>query len=46
MRCRGHDRRDSNLLAEALRAWREHGENRLADMLDFESLMFVWGDSP
>jgi len=42
-RCRGYDRRDSDLLAEALHAWREHGENRYADMLDFESLMFVWG---
>ena len=41
-RCRGYDREDSDLLAEALRAWREHGENRYADMLDFESLLFVW----
>lgn len=40
--CRGYDRQGSNLLAEALHAWREHGENRYADMLDFESLMFVW----
>jgi len=45
-RCHGYDRQGSNLLSEALHAWREHGENRLADMLDFESLMFVWGDSP
>jgi hypothetical protein len=41
-RCRGYDHEDSNLLADALRAWREHGENRYADMLDFESVMFVW----
>lgn len=40
-RCRGYDRQGSDLLAEALRAWRERGENRYADMLDFESLMFV-----
>ena len=41
-RCRGYDREGSHAFAEALRAWREHGENRYADMLDFESLMFVW----
>jgi hypothetical protein len=41
-RCRGFDHQDSNLLAEALQAWRERGENRYADMLDFESVMFVW----
>lgn len=41
-RCRGHDQQDSNFLAEALRAWRESGENRYAEMLDFESVMFVW----
>jgi len=41
MRCRGHDYRDVDRLAEALRAWREQGENRYADMLDFASLMFV-----
>ena len=41
MRCRGHDYRDDDRLAEALRAWREQGENRYADMLDFASLMFV-----
>ena len=40
-RCRGYDHQDSNLLAEALRVWRERGENRYADMLDFESMMFV-----
>lgn len=40
-RCRGHDLREEDFLAEALRAWREHGENRHADMLDFASLMFV-----
>jgi hypothetical protein len=40
-RCRGHDLREEELLAEALRAWRVHGENRYADMLDFASLMFV-----
>lgn len=40
-RCRGYDHQDDDFLAEALRAWREHGENRYADMLDFESLMFV-----
>lgn len=45
-RCRGYDHRDSNALAEALHAWREHGENRYAFMLDFESLMFVWEDVP
>ena len=39
--CRGYDHQDSDLLAEALRAWRERGENRYADMLDFESMMFV-----
>jgi hypothetical protein len=42
-RCRGYDLREENSLAEALRAWREHGENRYADMLDFASLMFVLG---
>lgn len=41
-RCRGYDHRGSDFLAEALRAWRERGENRYADMLDFESVMFVW----
>lgn len=41
-RCHGYDRQGSNLLSEALHAWRAHGENRYADMLDFESLMFVW----
>jgi len=41
MRCRGHDYRDDDRLAGALRAWREQGENRYADMLDFASLMFV-----
>jgi len=40
-RCRGYDYQDSDLLAEALRAWHERGENRYADMLDFESMMFV-----
>lgn len=40
-RCRGYDLRDSDQLGEALRVWRERGENRYADMLDFESLMFV-----
>ena len=40
-RCRGYDYRDSDLLADALRAWREHGENRHAYMLDFDSMMFV-----
>jgi hypothetical protein len=40
-RCRGYDYQDSDLLAEALRVWRERGENRYADMLDFESMMFV-----
>lgn len=34
-RCRGHDFRDDDLLADALRAWGEHGENRYADMLMF-----------
>lgn len=41
-RCRGYDHRDSDSLAEALRVWHERGENRYADMLDFESVMFVW----
>jgi hypothetical protein len=41
-RCRGHDHEGSSFLAEALQAWRERGENRYADMLDFESVMFVW----
>lgn len=40
-RCRGYDHRDSDLFAEALRVWLERGENRYADMLDFESMMFV-----
>lgn len=40
-RCRGYDHQGSNLLAEALRVWREHGENRYADMVDFEWMMFV-----
>jgi len=39
--CRGYDHGDDDLLAEALRAWREHGENRYADMLDFESMLFL-----
>lgn len=41
-RCRGYDHRESDFLAEALRAWRERGENRYADMLDFDSVTFVW----
>lgn len=40
-RCRGYDHQGSDLLAEALRAWRERGENRYSDMLDFESMLFV-----
>jgi hypothetical protein len=40
-RCRGYDHPGSDLFAEALRVWRERGENRYADMLDFESMMFV-----
>ena len=40
-RCRGYDQRDSDLLAEALRVWRERGENRYADMVDFEVMMFI-----
>lgn len=40
-RCRGYDYRDGDAFAEALRAWLEHGENRYADMLDFEAMMFV-----
>ena len=40
-RCRGYDRQGSDLFAEALRVWHERGENRYADMLDFESMMFV-----
>jgi len=45
-RCRGYDYRGEDGLAEAWRAWREHGENRYADMLDFESMMFVSEGSP
>ena len=45
-RCRGYDYHDDDRLAEALRAWREHGENRHADMLDFESMMFISESSP
>jgi hypothetical protein len=40
-RCRGHDYQGSDQFAEAWRAWREHGENRYALMLDFDSMMFV-----
>ena len=40
-RCRGYDHEGSDSFAEALRVWREQGENRYADMLDFESMMFV-----
>lgn len=40
--CRGYDHQYSDHLAEALRAWRERGENRYADMLDFESMLFLW----
>lgn len=40
-RCRGYDHQGSDSFAEALRVWRERGENRYADMLDFESMMFV-----
>lgn len=41
-RCRGHDDRGSDAFAQAWRVWRERGENRYADMLDFESIMFIW----
>lgn len=40
-RCRGYDQRDSDLFADALRAWHEWGENRYANMLDFESMKFI-----
>ncbi len=40
-RCRGYDHLGSDLFAETLRVWRERGENRYADMLDFDSMMFV-----
>jgi hypothetical protein len=40
-RCRGYDHQGSDSFAEALRVWHERGENRYADMLDFESMMFV-----
>ena len=40
-RCRGYDHQGSDLFAEVLRVWRERGENRYADMVDFESMMFV-----
>ena len=43
-RCRGHDFRNSNQFAEALRAWREWGENRFANMLDFRVMMMI-GDT-
>jgi len=42
-RCRGHDRRNNTDFAEALRAWRAHGENRYADMVEFAALMYAWG---
>ena len=45
-RCRGYDDRHSEAFAEAWRAWRERGENRYADMLDFESMMFVSDPTP
>ena len=45
-RCRGYDYRNSDAFAEAWRVWRERGENRYADMLDFESIMFVWDPVP
>jgi hypothetical protein len=41
-RCRGYDYRDSDLFAEALRAWRERGENRFANVLDFRVMMLIW----
>jgi len=44
--CRGYDNQEDDRLAEALRAWHEHGENRYADMLDFESMIFVSEGSP
>lgn len=40
-RCRGHDFRDSDQFAEALRAWREWGENRFANLLDFRVMMMI-----
>jgi hypothetical protein len=40
-RCRGYDHQGSDQFAEALRVWREYGENRYAHMLDFEAMMFV-----
>ena len=40
-RCRGYDHKGSDQFAEALRVWREYGENRYAHMLDFEAMMFV-----
>jgi hypothetical protein len=42
-RCRGYDHQGSDQFAEALRVWREYGENRYAHMLDFEAMMFVIG---
>src|SRR5262245_49875414 len=36
MRCRGYDHQGSDVFAEALRVWRERGENRYAEMLDFD----------
>jgi hypothetical protein len=42
-RCRGYDYRDSDAYARAWRAWREHGENRYADRLDFEAMRFLFG---
>ncbi|MGH8642760.1 MAG: hypothetical protein ACRET6_13690 [Burkholderiales bacterium] len=40
-RCRGYDHQGSDSFAEALQVWRERGENRYADMVDFEWMMFV-----
>lgn len=40
-RCRGYDHQGSDSFAEALRVWRERGENRYADMVDFEWMMFM-----
>jgi hypothetical protein len=40
-RCRGYDHQGSDSFAEALRVWGERGENRYADMVDFEWMMFM-----
>lgn len=40
-RCRGRDPIGSTEFADALRAWRELGQNRYGYHLDFDSMLFV-----